>query len=318
MKIQSICLSILLLPYLATAKLDCYHQDAPLWITPQAGSRPIITAINHAKKSIQVVTYTMTNNSVINALIQAKNRGDNVQVLLDKAPYLATNTNLRATAQLKNAEIAVKTQNSIFENLHQKALIIDNQTAYLMTGNFTYSGFNFQRNFILKLSKENLVKQIETVFQADWQYKIPVIHRSVLVWSPENHGRWIIDLIYQAHRSIDIYAPGFGSRKFINAISNRARHGVKINFITRPTKQRGYKRMFKKLQRYGVNIIFMHTPTLHAKMILVDDHIAYLGSNNFTSTSFNENRELGIIICNSSLINKLEQQFNIDKLAAAT
>lgn len=292
--------------------LPCENTDLPLWVTPQTHAQPLTQAIERAKQSVQVITYTLTDRQIIRALIQAKHHGANIQVLLDKAPYNATNTNQKAIRWLREEHIAVKTAPQYFTNLHEKALIIDKKTAFLMTGNFTYSGFYTQRNLYLKLTKPALVGQIETVFQADWSERTPTLSASPLVFSPENHGRDILRLIDSSQHSLKLYAPGFGDPAFIRALKHAAKRGVRITLLTRPKQSTGYRVMIRSLKDEGITVLPLQTPTLHAKLIISDDRIAYLGSNNFTSTSFHHNRELGILVCNQNLITRLNQQFDSD------
>jgi len=49
---------------------------------------------------------------------------------------------------------------------------------------------------------------------------------------------------------------------------------------------------------------------MHAKMI-VGNHLAFIGSENFTQTSLEKNREMGLLL-NGGDIGKLQAQFNQD------
>lgn len=308
-----LALTSVLFSLTATATLPCEPMQLALWITPQTHEEPLLQAIDHALHSVQVITYTMTDRKIIAALIQAKQRGDTVQVLIDKAPYQAANTNQSATKTLESAGVEVKTAPARFTNLHQKTLIIDQKLAFLMTGNFTYSSFYTQRNVYVALTTPALVTQIESVFQADWSNQWTHLSRSPLVWSPENHGRDIIQLINHSEKTLEIYAPGFGDPAFINAVKAAAKRGVQVTMITRPQKSRGYRQMIRALKNDNIQIKAMRPLTLHAKMVLSDDRIAYLGSNNFTSTSFHHNRELGILLCNRKNLQTLSTQFKNDQ-----
>jgi phosphatidylserine/phosphatidylglycerophosphate/cardiolipin synthase-like enzyme len=51
---------------------------------------------------------------------------------------------------------------------------------------------------------------------------------------------------------------------------------------------------------------------IHAKMIVADNTRAFVGSENFSETSLNENRELGIMISDSAIIKSLLKTFADD------
>ena len=55
------------------------------------------------------------------------------------------------------------------------------------------------------------------------------------------------------------------------------------------------------------------SPKMHAKSLLVDEKILYIGSINFSQTSFDQNKELGVLITDPKLINKFFELFQKDK-----
>ena len=80
-----------------------------------------------------------------------------------------------------------------------------------------------------------------------------------------------------------------------------------------------WKNDFEKLEKSGVHIRTFDSNAalyIHAKMISVDEKIAFVGSENFSETSLNDNRELGIILTDKAIINSLSDIFIQDwKLA---
>src|SRR5438445_5240498 len=72
-----------------------------LIIEPDAGRAPLLNAIQNAKSSIDLVMYGFTDEAFINALIQAKNTGKKISVLLESHPYKAEDENTRAIRQLR-------------------------------------------------------------------------------------------------------------------------------------------------------------------------------------------------------------------------
>jgi cardiolipin synthase A/B len=51
---------------------------------------------------------------------------------------------------------------------------------------------------------------------------------------------------------------------------------------------------------------------MHAKIIVVDGHKAFVGSENISTQSLDQNRELGIIISATDVLNTLQQTFQKD------
>ena len=72
------------------------------------------------------------------------------------------------------------------------------------------------------------------------------------------------------------------------------------------------KDAIKRLAQAGVSVKTLSSPYIHAKMILVDDVKAYVGSINLSTQSMDENRELGIILSENESIKTLDETFSID------
>jgi phosphatidylserine/phosphatidylglycerophosphate/cardiolipin synthase-like enzyme len=51
---------------------------------------------------------------------------------------------------------------------------------------------------------------------------------------------------------------------------------------------------------------------MHAKIIVADEQKAFVGSENISTTSLDRNRELGVLIADSNVINTLQQTFQQD------
>jgi phosphatidylserine/phosphatidylglycerophosphate/cardiolipin synthase-like enzyme len=62
----------------------------------------------------------------------------------------------------------------------------------------------------------------------------------------------------------------------------------------------------------GVSIGLFEDLYVHAKIIIVDDKVMYVGSGNFYTSSIDQTRELGIIIKNASQIKALKAVFEKD------
>jgi cardiolipin synthase len=72
------------------------------------------------------------------------------------------------------------------------------------------------------------------------------------------------------------------------------------------------------LEQHGCQVRLMPKKPIymHAKMI-VGNSLAFIGSENFTQTSLQDNREMGLLL-NGSDIGKLQAQFDRDWKKAAT
>ena len=101
--------------------------------TPHYKCLPLILhAIADARRSIHMMAYSFTSESIAAALITAKKRGIDVQIILDKSQ--TDHHSQRQT--LQRADIPVYIDESV-AIAHNKVIIIDQET--VLTGSYNYS-----------------------------------------------------------------------------------------------------------------------------------------------------------------------------------
>lgn len=286
----------------------------PIWadqliIEPDMGRKPIINAINDAHHSIQLVMYGFTDKQLLNAIMQQNKQHRTVNIILEPTPYKAESENHQTIAQLDDKHIAWQAGAPAFRLTHQKTLIIDGRKAIIMTFNFTNSSFNNQRNFALILDDSRQVNDIATVFSADWNHIPSDNHTSRLIFSPDDSRHKLIALIDGAKRTLNIYAQSISDFKIVGALAKAARRGVTVQILTSANireKQANY------LARAGVIIHRSKHLYIHAKVIIIDQREAVIGSINLTRASLDHNRELAVITDDTSVIKQLVSTFNSD------
>jgi phosphatidylserine/phosphatidylglycerophosphate/cardiolipin synthase-like enzyme len=67
-----------------------------------------------------------------------------------------------------------------------------------------------------------------------------------------------------------------------------------------------------ELVRYGAELHTLASPYIHAKLIMVDGKQAFIGSQNYTSTSLDQNREVGVVISGASNLERIRRVFDRD------
>jgi len=120
------------------------------------------STIAHAEYSINLAAYSFTSYKIADALIEAKQRGVEVRVLLDKAQG---KRHYRAIKDLQDAGIPIRI-NRHYAIMHNKYLIVDDKT--VETGSFNYTANAEKHN------AENVIviknnKKLATEFMDNWQ-----------------------------------------------------------------------------------------------------------------------------------------------------
>ena len=122
-----------------------------------------------------------------------------------------------------------------------------------------------------------------------------------------------MSLIREAHISLDIYNEEMNDRSVEDALKEVAERGVKVRVVM--TNSSKWAEAFRELSSAGVQVrTFAEEAPLyiHAKMILVDNRKVFIGSENFSTTSLERNRELGLIFSAPRLVSSLQSTFNDD------
>lgn len=297
------------------AEIASLPPTAPLSLItePVDGTVAVRTAIQQAQKSVDLVIYELTDADVESDLVAAETRGVHVRVLLNhKGPFAAV-PNQPAFTMLQNSGVPVAWAPAYFTFTHQKTLIVDGTTAIIMTFNLTPRYYASSRDFGLVDTNLRDVAAIEQVFNSDWSgNKSDVSDGQDLVWSPGSADA-LLDLINNAKTSVDIYNEEMADPRITSMLESAAARGVAVRVVM--TYATNWKPVFNELIAAGVGLkTFASTGKLyiHAKMVMADDHTVFIGSENFSQTSLDGNRELGILITRPDIVSSLLTTFNDD------
>jgi cardiolipin synthase len=304
-------------PRRATAPADAPPAGKLSLITePHAGITPILSAIKGAQHQVDLVMYEDSDVQVDGALAADARRGVKVRVLLNGGYYGGGfPQNTAAYAYLKAHSVPVRWTPSYFALTHQKTLIVDGR-AYVLTFNFTPQYYASSRDFGVLDTIPADDAAITTTFNADWNgRRITAPTGRDLVWSPGSQGPQV-KLIDAAHVSLDIYNEEMDSTPIETALERAARRGVNVRITM--TADSSWDSAFTQLARAGVHIRLDAADAslyIHAKMILAPERV-FLGSENFSSTSLDENRELGLITTDPAIRTSLRSTFDADYAGA--
>ena len=130
------------------------------------GGSELVSAITAAKTSVHMTMYMLSNTDVINALIARHKAGVDVKVLLDSTS--TTRSNASVYNQLQTAGVEVAWSSTAFTFTHEKCVIIDGKTAWIMTMNLTTSSPTSNREYLAIDTTPGDVTEAEAIFAADF------------------------------------------------------------------------------------------------------------------------------------------------------
>jgi cardiolipin synthase len=287
-----------------------------LIIEPGAGFSPVYGLINGARHSIDVTIYEFADTTAEHDLAAAAKRGVQVRVILDEREKSINST---AFSYFSAHRVKVVWSWSRFTYTHQKTLVIDGSKAVIMTANLTSEYYQASRDFLVVDTNRADVAAITTVFDADFA------HRAVspgdgadLVWSPTDSRDKLLALINGATSSLRIYSEEMGDTTVEDALITAAKRGVDVQ-ICGENEDGEYDSAYARLARAGIHISYYSSSTgfyIHGKVIEADygtGHARmFVGSENFSRTSLEDNRELGLISSDPAVLSAMARTLTAD------
>lgn len=286
-----------------------------LLVEPDDGKRKLTRPIRQARRTLDLTMYLLTDHTLIHDLEYAAADGVRVRVLLERRPFgndaSGTSTNQSAYDQLYAADIPVRWTSGRYALTHQKTLIVDGATAYIMTMNWSRAAFTSNREFAIADTDPADVREALAIFEADWHNTIPVLRDPNLFVSPVNSRARLLALLRRARFGVEIYAEEVQDRQLEDALVACARRGVRVRLISNAgdaTNAAGIAR----LRAGGVRVHLLHQPYIHAKLAIADDRWAFVGSENISAASLDRNRELGVLVADPDALARLSATFEQD------
>lgn len=144
------------------------------WAFTQHGGDPrklLIEKINNAQTSIDIAIYSITDNNIKKAIIDAKKRNVQIRIITDKqessSKYQST-----LLSELKQIGIPIKI-NSHSGLMHLKIAIIDGKIIGLGSFNYTNSASTINNEDIFFVNDSKIATEWEKAFQDMWDNKNP-------------------------------------------------------------------------------------------------------------------------------------------------
>lgn len=301
-------------PTIDGKKLPVSH-DVTIQVQPSDLGAALLAAIRGAKKSVHMTMYLLTNDDVIKALVDLHQAGKDVKVILNKTFPPNGGDNGPAFDALKAKGVAVQWAPSAYTFTHAKTIVIDAEQVVIMTMNLTYSSAKTNREYIATDTDPKDVADVETLFQADFDNKAVKIE-SKLVVSPTNANSieprlHLKALIESATTSLDVETQTLSDGTVVDAIIAAHQAKVDVHVVVASaadaTESSAQSAAVAKLKQNGVPLRSLATPDVHAKVIVVDENLTFVGSQNMTATALTQNREVGVITDVKSEATKVRQ-----------
>lgn len=289
-----------------------------LLVLPDDSVKPVREAIEKASRSLRVKMFVFSDPGLLKAVIAARRRGVKVQVLLNPSRNSGEAENVEARKALLAGDVEVRDPDPKFTVTHEKSMVVDDETAFIMSFNWTAKNLTESRDYAVVTSRPREVREVIEGFEADWRreaFEAPAGSR--LIWSPGARER-ITAFIDDARRSIFLQNERYQDPLIIERLVRAAMRGVKVRVMARSPHTMKVEKLVEAvgglriLDDVGIKVHKLKRRRLHGKVVMVDGVSAVIGSTNLTPGSLDERRELSIEVRDEKVMERLDDVIHED------
>lgn len=276
-----------------------------LIVHPGDGLQPLLSGINGAKTSVEIVIFRLDRTELERALANAVKRGVMVHALIAHLNRAGQAALRRLELRLLAAGVSVARTADDLTRYHGKLMIIDRRVLYLLAFNFTYQDMEQSRSFGIITTNAVLVREACKLFDADTKRHSYEPSSGAFVVSPLNARRRLSSFLQGAKKELLIYDPTVSDPAMIRILEQRAEGGVTIRILGRITKKGP-----------GIGVHKMPRIRLHTRTIVRDGSRVFVGSQSLRTLELDGRREVGIIFQDRKIAGRVSKVFEDDWRAA--
>jgi phosphatidylserine/phosphatidylglycerophosphate/cardiolipin synthase-like enzyme len=272
-----------------------------LIVEPEDGIGPVVSAVTGAKKSIDIGIFRLDRGDVARALRAAAERGVAVQALI-------AHTNRGGDRRLRKLEqdllekgASVRRTDDDLRRYHDKIMIVDRATLYVLGFNYTAADVNKSRSFGIVTRKRELVREALKLFEADSLRQPYTAGPKAFIVSPVNARERLAALLQGARRQLLIYDPKLTDSRMIRILKERMQAGVEVRILGHLGKRGAGLRAEKLPGR-----------RLHVRAIIRDGQHAFVGSQGLRKLELEQRREVGVIVDDQDVVARMMATFEDD------
>jgi phosphatidylserine/phosphatidylglycerophosphate/cardiolipin synthase-like enzyme len=271
-----------------------------LIVEPSDGVSPILSAIRQARKSVEIAIFRFDHRAIEAELQAAVARGVKVIVLIAAVNRGGVESLRKLELRCLAAGLTVARTNDDLTRYHDKFIIIDRRTLYVLSFNFTHLDIERSRGFGIVTKNAQWVQQAVGLFEGDrWRKKFTP-RSNLFVVSPANARKALGSFLRRAKKELLIYDPKISDKEMLGILRARAKANVGIRVIGR---------VAANLEAEARKLAPMR---LHTRTIIRDRHQAFIGSQSLRASELDRRRELGVIVRDTKTVKKLAEIFESD------
>lgn len=274
-----------------------------LLVQPGTGIKPLLDGIDKAEHTVQIVIFRFDRGEIEAALTRAVRRGVFVHALV-----AFTSQGQGGEQTLRNLEmrlladgVSVARMATDLVRYHDKLMIIDQKSLYMLGFNYTYIDIERSRSFGIVTEKKEWVEEAVKLFTADATRQQYTPECDTFLVSPGNSRQQLLKFIQETRRQLCIYDGKLTDPDMIRLMQQKAKEGVDIRVIGAIGKRAAGMKVAALPMR------------LHAQTIIRDGEQMFLGSQSLRTLELDARREVGVIIDDAAhIVHKALEIFEAD------
>jgi len=272
-----------------------------LIVQPDDGIGPVVSAIDKAKSSIDIGIFRLDRGDVAKALRSAAARGVPVRTLIAHTNSGGGDRLRKLERELLKTGASVRRTDDDLRRYHNKIMIVDRATLYVLGFNYTAADVDKSRSFGVVTQKRKLVQEAIKLFDADSLRKPYTAGPRAFVVSPLNARERLAAFLRAGRKELLIYDPKLTDPAMIRILQGRVRAGVSV-------------RILGKVGKRGADLTSERFPgrRLHVRAIVRDGQRAFVGSQGLRKVELDGRREVGVIVKDPKVIARMTAIFEED------
>lgn len=269
-------------------------------VEPADGAGPLLTAIKNARKSVEIAIFRFDRNDIATALEAAAAKGVRVTALIAFANRGGEQSLRKLELRFLAAGIIVARSSDDLTRYHDKYILIDRRTLYMLSFNFTHLDIDHSRGFGIVSANASWVREALKLFRADCTRTKYAPKTDTFIVSPANSRQLLGSFLKRAKKQLLIYDPRISDKEMLRILQERAKAGVEIRVIGQVTG------------RVPFEVQKLAGTRLHTRTIIRDGRQAFVGSQSLRTVELESRRELGLIVKDAKVVKRLSDTFQSD------
>jgi phosphatidylserine/phosphatidylglycerophosphate/cardiolipin synthase-like enzyme len=271
-----------------------------LIVQPADGIKSLLTAVERARKTIDLIIFRFDLKPLEKAIEAAVGRGVTVRALIAHTNSGGEKRLRQLEQRMLDAGATVSRTAGDLVRYHGKMIIIDRQELYVNGFNFTSRDLA-SRSFGLVTRDRRIVQEALRLFESDAEREDFQPNNHGFVVSPENAREELAAFIKRAKKQLVIWDPKVTDTQMLRLLTQRQKAGVDVRVIGKVGKRGGDLRVQK-----------LPGMRLHVRAMVRDGEVAFVGSQSLRALELDARREVGLITKDPKVVKQLLEVFEAD------